>query len=255
MPLQIVTVPCLSDNYAYLIHDETSGETAVVDVPDAGPVAAELDRRGWKLSHVFLTHHHADHVQGVAELRARSDARVIGAAADAHRLPPLDMEVRDGDAFMFGNEEVRVMDVSGHTVGHIAYYLPDSAAAFTADSLMALGCGRVFEGTMAQMWESLSKLAALPEDTLIYSGHEYTANNARFALTIEPGNAALQARAERVAQARDRGAPTVPSRLGEELATNPFLRAGLPAVKQTLGMTRAPDAAVFAEVRRRKDSF
>lgn len=255
MPLQIVTVPCLSDNYAYLLHDETSGETAVVDVPEAAPIEAELDRRGWKLSHIFLTHHHADHVQGVAGLRARTDARVIGAAADAHRLPPLDMEVKDGDAFMFGNEEVRVMDVPGHTVGHIAFYLPDSAAAFTADSLMALGCGRVFEGTMAQMWDSLSKLAGLPEDTMIYSGHEYTANNARFALTIEPGNAALKTRAEQVKQARDSGKPTVPSRLGEELATNPFLRAGLPEVKESLDMSGAPDAEVFAEIRRRKDSF
>ncbi len=213
MPLHIVTVPCLQDNYAYLIHSDETGETAVVDVPEDEPIRDALKDRGWSLSHIFLTHHHADHIGGVGPLRKETGAQVVGAKADAHRLPDLDMAVSDRDIFKFAGHEVHVHDVSGHTVGHIAFHIPDAAAAFTADSLMALGCGRVFEGTPDQMWRSLSKLAALPEETLIYSGHEYTANNARFALTIEPGNDALQYRAREVEKARAEGRPTVPSSL------------------------------------------
>ncbi len=255
MPLQIVTVPCLSDNYAFLIHADETGETALVDAPEAAAIEAALAGRGWRLTHILLTHHHSDHVDGVGALRAAHGARVIGNGADAARLPRLDQAVGDGESFDFAGHEVRVMDVSGHTIGHVAFYIPDAGAAFTADSLMALGCGRVFEGTMPQMWASLSKLAALPRETVIHSGHEYTAANARFALTIEPGNAALQARAKAVDTARARGEPTVPSTLAEELDTNPFLRASLPGVKQGLGMAGADDAAVFAEIRTRKDRF
>lgn len=162
MPLDLVTVPCLSDNYAFLLHDAETGATAVIDVPEAAPIAAALDEHGWTLSEVWLTHHHADHVQGLDALLVGREARVLGARADAHRLPPLDLELADGDTFDFAGREVHVMDVSGHTVGHIALYLPEERIAFTADSLMALGCGRVFEGTMPQMWDSLSKLAKLP---------------------------------------------------------------------------------------------
>jgi hydroxyacylglutathione hydrolase len=197
MPLQIVTVPCLSDNYAFLIHDDASGQTAAVDVPEAAPLAEALGRHGWSLTHILLTHHHWDHVQGVDELKGDRPVAVIGAKADVHRLPPLDLEVAEGDSFQLGNEEVRVIDVSGHTVGHVAYHIPGAKAVFTADSLMALGCGRVFEGTPEMMWQSLSKLAALPGDTVVHSGHEYTETNARFALTIEPGNAALKSRGAR----------------------------------------------------------
>jgi hydroxyacylglutathione hydrolase len=255
MPLQIVTVPCLSDNYAFLIHDDASGQTAAVDVPEAAPLAEALGRHGWSLTHILLTHHHWDHVQGVDELKGDRPVAVIGAKADVHRLPPLDLEVAEGDSFQLGNEEVRVIDVSGHTVGHVAYFIPGAKAVFTADSLMALGCGRVFEGTPEMMWQSLSKLAALPGDTVVHSGHEYTETNARFALTIEPGNAALKSRSEDVARKRAAKEPTVPSRLDEELATNPFLRAGLPEVKDAVGMSGAKDAAVFAEIRARKDRF
>ncbi|QFT61693.1 hydroxyacylglutathione hydrolase [Roseivivax sp. THAF30] len=255
MPLELVTVPCLSDNYAYLLHDPDSGATAVIDVPEAAPLAEALDSRGWTLSEVWITHHHPDHVQGLGALLDGRSATVTGAGADAHRLPDLDRKVGDGDSFDFAGREVHVMDVSGHTIGHIAFHLPQEEIAFTADSLMALGCGRVFEGTMEQMWESLSKLAKLPPETTICSGHEYTEANGRFALTIEPDSDALKSRVDAVAAARAKGEPTVPSRLSEELATNPFLRAGDAPIRENLGMTDAPAAEVFAEIRRRKDSF
>ena len=254
MSLEIVVVPCLSDNYAYLLRDGASGAVALVDAPEAAPVREELDRRGWRLSHILITHHHDDHVAGLGELRG-DGAEVVGAAADAHRLPPLDRQVSDGESFVFAGQEVNVLDVSGHTMGHVAYHVPAARAAFTADSLMALGCGRVFEGTMERMWESLSKLAALPDGTSICSGHEYALANARFALTVEPDNAALRIRAEGIEAGRARGEASVPSTLAEERATNPFLRASEPTVKERLGMAGAPDAEVFAEIRRRKDAF
>jgi len=255
MPLEILTIPCLSDNYAFLAHDAASGETALIDAPEAAPILAALAGKGWNLTQVLLTHHHWDHVEGLAEILAAHPAKVTGAAADAHRLPPLDAQVSEGDSVQIGGETGQVIDVSGHTVGHIAYYFPGNHAVFTADSLMALGCGRVFEGTMPMMWASLSKLAALPPETVIYSGHEYTQANGRFAETIDPDNPALQQRIRDIATARAAGQPTVPSTLELELATNPFLRAGDPGVQAHLGMTGADPAEVFAEIRRRKDSF
>ncbi|KIC35569.1 hydroxyacylglutathione hydrolase [Leisingera sp. ANG-M7] len=255
MPLEIITLPCLSDNYAFLIHNPASGETALVDAPEAGAVKAALSERGWGLDWILLTHHHWDHVDGVAELRAAYGAKVIGAAVDAHRLPELDMAVADGGTFTLLGEEVQVMDVSGHTVGHIAFYMPGAEAVFTADSLMALGCGRLFEGTPQQMWASLSKLATLPPQTMVYSGHEYTQTNGAFAVTVDPGNPALQARVSDIAQARENGVPTVPSSLQLELDTNPFLRAADTAVRAHLGMQDAEDSEVFAEIRQRKDNF
>ena len=255
MPLEIVTVPCLADNYAFLAHDPASGDTALVDAPEAAPILAELKARGWRLSHVLLTHHHYDHVDGLGEILAGHGAQVIGAAADAARLPPLDRAVKPGDRLEIGGEPVEVLEVSGHTVGHVAYYFPGAGAVFTADSLMALGCGRVFEGTPAMMWDSLSRLAALPPETLVYSGHEYAQSNARFALTIEPDNPALISRANAIAEARKAGRPTVPTTLSHELATNPFLRANLPGVKELIGMPGASDAEAFAEIRGRKDRF
>lgn len=255
MTLQIETVPCLSDNYAYLAHDPETDETAVIDVPEAAPILAKLAEKGWRADHVLITHHHADHVQGLDGILAEHKARVVGHAADAHRLPPLDVALQEGDSVEIGAEEGRVLDVSGHTIGHIAYHFPASKVMFTADSLMALGCGRVFEGTMPQMWASLQKMAVLDPDTLICSGHEYTAANAKFAVTIDPFNPDLVARAEAVMDATAKGIPTVPTRLSEELATNPFLRAENTAVQKQLGMTDADPAEVFAEIRRRKDNF
>ena len=255
MAFELVTIPCLSDNYAYLIHDPASGETALVDAPEAEPVLRELEQRGWRLGHILLTHHHHDHVGGVAALRAAHGARVIGAQADAHRLPPLDLAVAEGDVIEIGAQAGRVMDVSGHTVGHIAFHFPDSSLVFTADSLMALGCGRLFEGSAAQMWDSLCKLKALPEETLVCSGHEYTAANAAFALTMDPDNPALEARAEQIRASRAANRATVPSTLRDELATNPFLRAADPGIRAGLGLAGADDASVFAEIRARKDAF
>ena len=253
MALELVTIPCLQDNYAYLLHDAASDATAVVDVPDASPILAELAKRNWHLTDILLTHHHWDHIDGVPALVAATGARVWGAAADAHRLPPLDVALAEGDTVQIGSDTGNVIDVAGHTVGHIAFHFPAAKLVFTADSLMAMGCGRLFEGTPAQMWTSLSKLAALPPDTLICSGHEYTAANARFAATLEPGNSALTSRIAAITSAHAAGHPTVPSLLSLELATNPFLRA--PALKKALGMPDATDAEIFAEIRARKDKF
>lgn len=255
MPLELVTIPCLADNYAFLIHDAETGQTAVIDVPEAAPISAELTARGWKLSHVLLTHHHWDHVDGLTELLSAHPAQVIGAEADAHRLPPLDVSVADGDTCRIGGETCKVLDVSGHTLGHVAFHFPVSKLVFTADSLMALGCGRLFEGSPEQMFASLSKLAALPADTTVCSGHEYTASNGKFALTVDPENPALAARVQDIAKARAEGRPTVPSLLSVELATNPFLRGHTESVQKAVDMIGADPAKVFAEVRRRKDNF
>lgn len=253
--LQLVTIPCLSDNYAFLVHNADTRETACVDVPEAAPILKALQDRGWSLTDILLTHHHPDHIQGVPELVAATGARVTGAAADAHRLPPLDRAVAPAERFTLCGTEAAVIDVSGHTVGHVAYHLPAAAMVFTGDSLMALGCGRLFEGTAPMMWDSLSRLATLPPETTVCSGHEYTAGNARFAATIEPGNPALISRIAAIEAARAEGRPTVPSMLGEELETNPFLRAGHASVKSALGMADAEDAAVFGAIRTAKDRF
>ncbi len=255
MPLEIITIPCRSDNYAFLAHDAAGGDTALIDVPEAAPILAMLADKGWTLGHVLLTHHHPDHVEGLGAVLASHKATVVGAAADAHRLPPLDIAVSEGDEITIGGDKVVVKDVSGHTIGHVAFHFQGTGAVFTGDSLMALGCGRVFEGTAPQMWQSLSKLAALPGDTLVCSGHEYTTANGAFALTIEPDNPALVARVADVAEARAAGRPTVPSLLALELATNPFLRAGVAGVQQNVGMPGADPADVFAEIRARKDRF
>ncbi|MGR3760041.1 hydroxyacylglutathione hydrolase [Roseobacteraceae bacterium NS-SX3] len=253
MPLEIVTVPCLSDNYAYLVNGPDG--VAVIDAPEAGPIAAALDERCWTPGVVMLTHHHFDHVQAVEALRKKYGCKVMGPKAEADKMPPLDMALEAGFEGGSGDGLCRVIAVPGHTLGHVAYYYPQGRAVFTADSLMALGCGRLFEGTPEQMWQSLQKLAALPADTMVYSGHEYTQANGAFAVTIEPENPALQARVKEIAATRAAGRPTVPSSLQMELDTNPFLRAGEPAVKAALGMEDIEDVEVFAEIRKRKDNF
>jgi len=255
MPFEIATVPCLSDNYAFLLHDADTGATALVDAPEAAPIQAELAARGWSLTDILITHHHWDHIGGVADLVTATGAATWGNAADATRLPPLTHALQPGDPVAIGDEAGTMIDVSGHTIGHVAFHFPASNAVFTADSLMALGCGRLFEGTPDQMFASLARLAALAPDTLVYSGHEYTAANAKFAMTIEPGNPDLILRRDTVAAARSANRPTVPSTMREELATNPFLRSHITAIKTRLGMAQASDPEVFAEIRARKDKF
>lgn len=255
MALELVTIPCLQDNFAFLIRDAATGFTALVDAPEAAPILDALSERGWQLDLILLTHHHDDHIQAVPELRSVTGAKVWGAKADAHRLPALDRALYESDALQIGSEKGTVIDVPGHTRGHIAFHFPASGLAFTADSLMAAGCGRLFEGSAEEMWQSLSKLAALPPETLICSGHDYLNGNLRFALALEPGNPALKLRIEALDRLRREGHLPMPSRLSEELATNPFLRAGLPEMKAAVGMPGATDAEVFAEIRKRKDRF
>lgn len=253
--MEVVLVPAFADNYIYVLRDAASGKVGVVDPGDAAPVIAELDRRGWAPTHVFLTHHHDDHIGGAAALKARYGATVIGAKADAHRIPGLDVALDDGARTVFGEQPVRVIAVPGHTSGHIAFWFEGAEALFCGDTLFALGCGRLFEGTPDQMWDSLGKLRVLSESTRVYCGHEYTLSNARFAVTVDPGNAALQARARSIAAMRERGEPTIPSTIGLERRTNPFLRADDPAVQTAVGLPGAPPERVFAEIRSRKDQF
>ena len=255
MPLEIVTVPCLRENFAYLLREPDSGKVGLVDAPEAGAIEAALGARGWGLDVILITHHHADHIDGVARLRKIFGAEVAGAAADRHRLPPLDIALEVGGPVTVGAETGEVIDVPGHTVGHVAFHFPRSNALFSADSLMALGCGRLFEGTPAQMWQSLCRLADLPPETRMYSGHDCTEANARFACSVDPDNEARDRRLDEIEALKRRGERCVSTELRIECATNPFLRAGASDMKSQLGMTDAPDVEVFAELRRRKDAF
>jgi hydroxyacylglutathione hydrolase len=253
--LEIHLVPCLSDNYAYLIRDPGSSAVGIVDPSEAAPVEAALAARGWKLTHILNTHHHFDHTGGNLELKATWGAEVVGPAADRERIPGIDRALGEGDTWDFGTATARIFDIPGHTKGHIAFWFEADRAVFTGDTMFAMGCGRLFEGTPAQMWSSLSKLAALPPDTRVYCGHEYTLSNGRFALTLEPGNEALKTRMKEVERLREQGLPTIPSTIGLERQTNPFLRPASPELQRTLGLEQADDVAVFAETRRRKDVF
>jgi hydroxyacylglutathione hydrolase len=256
MTTHVFQFPCLNDNYGALIHDSGSGRTAAVDAPDGEAVIAAAKAQGWNLTDLLVTHHHADHTQGIPAVRAAFPGlRVIGPAKEAARIGGLDLEVKEGDYVGIGGIAARVIETPGHTAGQVAYVFDEDQIAFTGDTLFSLGCGRVFETPLAVMWSSLVKLADLPGETQVYCGHEYTESNARFALTIEPGNADLVARAEAVKALREKGKPTVPTTIALELATNPFLRAEIPAVQEAVGLKGADPAQVFAEIRRRKDSF
>ena len=241
MTMTASPVPILKDNYAWLLRDSGTGATAIVDPADAEPCIEALEKAGGRLDVIFLTHHHADHIAGVDEVRARFKCKVVGAAADRHRLPALDEAVVEGDTVKLGNAEGRVIDPPGHTRGQINFFFPDGAVLLSGDTLFSLGCGRLIEGTAEDMFASLRKLAALPGDTLVCCGHEYTESNARFALAVDPDNKALHAFVAKVEQLRAAGQPSVPSVLAEEMKANPFLLA--------------PDATSFAAVRARKDTF
>lgn len=253
--IDIRQFPCLSDNYGYLVRDRSTGATAAIDTPDAAAINAALDRDGWRLTHIFNTHWHPDHAGGNLALKERWTCRIIGPEGEAERIPGLDERVRDGDIVSLGAARARVRATPGHTLGHIVYHFAEDSIAFVGDTLFAMGCGRLFEGTPEQMWSSLQRITALPPETMLYCAHEYTQANARFALTVDPANPALRVRAAAVDAARAKGEATVPSTLGEELATNPFLRARDAGVQRTLGLEGADPVAVFAEIRRRKDHF
>jgi hydroxyacylglutathione hydrolase len=253
--LEIEQIPVLNDNYAYLVHEPAADVTAVVDPPVVKPVLERLAARGWTLDWILSTHHHSDHTAGNLELKQATGCRVAGARADEARIPGIDLKLAEGDRFQLGEAAAQVLETPGHTSGHISFWFPEAKALFCADTLFSLGCGRVIEGSHAQMWNSLSKLAALPDDAMVYCGHEYTQANARFALSVDPDNKALQERAAEVDRQRAAGQPTVPTKLRAERAANPFLRPNDPAIRARLGMEGASDAEVFAEIRRRKDRF
>lgn len=255
MAAQTHLFPCLSDNFGVLLHDPATGATASIDAPEAAAVEAALTATGWTLTHILVTHHHHDHTGGIAELKTKHKCRVIGPRNEAAKIADLDETVSEGDTIKLGSLTGRVLDTPGHTAGHISLVFDTDKLAFVGDTLFSIGCGRVIEGTMEQMWTSLLKLRALPDDTKFFCGHEYTLANIKFALTIEPDNAALKARAKEAEELRAAGKPTIPATIGAEKAENCFLRADVPAVAAHLGMSGKPAAEVFAEIRTRKNKF
>jgi hydroxyacylglutathione hydrolase len=264
--LDIRQFPCLKDNYGVLIHDPVAGVTAAIDAPEEAAVREELKRAGLKLTHIFTTHHHFDHTAGHEGLKRETGCKIYGPEKEAAKIPGIDVKVKEGDRIAFGSFELQVLETPGHTLGHVTYVIPKaeqtslagskSGVAFVGDTLFSVGCGRVIEGTYAQMWHSLEKLMPLPADTLIYCGHEYTQSNIKFALSVEPGNADLLQRQQEVELARKDGKPALPVSLEQEFKTNPFLRVKSEAIRKALGLgTEAPDEKVFEELRRRKDNF
>jgi hydroxyacylglutathione hydrolase len=253
--LEIEPVLCLRDNYAWLAYDRGEGVCAVVDPSEAEPVRRALASRGLRLTHILNTHHHMDHVGGNLALKAEFGAAIAGPGKDAARIPGIDVGVIEGDSYSLGSHAAKVLEIPAHTRGHIAFWFEADSAVFTGDTLFAMGCGRLFEGDPPTMWASLSKLMLLPDGTRVFCGHEYTEANGRFALTVEPGNADLNARMEEVRAVRSQGRPTLPSTIGLEKKTNPFVRARSAEIRRTLGLEAAGEVEVFAETRRRKDAF
>lgn len=256
MAIEIAQFISLNDNIGLLVRDAATGATASVDAPDGEAIAREAERRGWLLTHLLLTHHHLDHVQGTQALKARfPQMQVVGARSDAHRLPPLDLAVGEGDIISLGKARARVLETPGHTLGHLAFHFEEEAAVFVGDTLFSLGCGRVFEGTMAMMQRSLERIADLPMETRIYCGHEYTQANGRFARTVDPDNPLLLERLREVDALRATGKVTLPTTVALECATNPFLRVEEPEVARAMGMPEADSLEIFAQMRERKNRF
>jgi hydroxyacylglutathione hydrolase len=255
MALQIDQFMCREDNFGVLIHDPKSGETALIDAPEERAILAAVERTGWTPTMILTTHHHQDHVEANLALKKRFGLKIFGPKAEADKIPGIDVELSEGSKLEFAGQPVEVIETPGHTAGHICYYLPRSHVAFVADTLFAMGCGRLLERPAPVMFHSLTKLMELPAATALYCGHEYTLANARFALTVDPTNSALRERAAKVEKLRAKDKPTLPTTLAEELATNPFIRWHDPAIRRNLGMEKASDAEVFAEIRKRKDNF
>jgi hydroxyacylglutathione hydrolase len=255
MAAQLRLFPCLQDNYGVLIHDPTTGATAAIDAPEAAAVEAALKGNGWKLTDILVTHHHGDHTGGIEALKQRYGCRVVAPRREAEKIPAVDETVGEGDTVKVGNLSAHVLETPGHTLGQIAYWFQGDKLVFVGDTLFSIGCGRVIEGTPEMMWGSLKKLRDLPGDTRIFCGHEYTQANIRFALTVEPDNAALRARKEAVDKLVADKRPTIPSTIDEERQANPFLRADVPEVAAAVGMSGKPAAAVFTEIRARKNKF
>lgn len=253
--LKIFQFPCRSDNYGVILHDPETGLTVSIDAPETEPIADVLEDKRLKLTHILTTHHHGDHVAGNTTLKSAHDCTIIGPVDEQAKIPGIDRAVGHGDQFDLDGHRVEIIATGGHTLGHIAYYLPDDGVLFAGDCLFAMGCGRIFEGDAKMMHESLQRLVALPDATRVYAGHEYTLSNAKFALSVDGNNEALQKRALSVEMLRDDGKPTLPATIGEEKATNPFLRADDPAIRTTLDMANAATVDVFAEIRARKDRF
>lgn len=253
--LEIHQFICRTDNYGILIRDPATNQVAAIDTPNGDQVQAALDEKGWKLTHIFTTHHHHDHTHGHLQLKAASGCKIIGAKDEQELTPGIDQTVEDGDIFTFGSFRVHVLDTRGHTVGHVTYWIPEAKVAFAGDTLFAMGCGKVRDDAYEQMWHSLEKIRSLPADTRVYCGHEYTQANAEFALTVDPENPALKQRYARVKAMRAEGKPTLPTEMADELETNPFLRSKSPEIRRLLGLETAPDWRVFQEIRERKNRF
>lgn len=255
MSAEIRLFLCRQDNYGVLLHDPSSGATASIDAPEAAAIEKALDETGWRLTDILVTHHHPDHTAGIPELKARHDCRVVAPRKEAGKIPNVDLVAQEGDLVAIGALQGRVLETPGHTLGHVSYWFENDKLVFAGDTLFSIGCGRVFEGDPQMMWNSLMKLRELPDDTLLYCGHEYTAANIRFALTVEPTNPALQARDNEVRRLREQGRPTIPVTIAAERAANPFLRADVASLAGRVGLEGAPPAQVFAAIRTRKDTF
>jgi hydroxyacylglutathione hydrolase len=255
MAVEVRLIPCLSDNYAVLVHEPASKTTALVDAPEAAPILAALDKEGWALTHILITHHHPDHVQGIKEIRAKYPVPVYGPRAEADRIPDISIKLGHLDVAEVGPLRANIIDTPGHTAGHIVYHFPKEALLFAGDTLFTLGCGRPFERPAEVLWQSLMKLRELPLETKVYSGHEYTLGNAKFSVTVDPNNGQLKERLKQIEAMRAKNLPTVPSTLQEELQTNPFMRADVPEVQEAVGMKGADAGTVFTKLREMKNTF